>query len=256
MFNNNKEFQKLMDVLESLLGPSGCEWDKKQTHQSLIPYLLEETYEVIEAIENKDMLSLKEEIGDLMLHLLFQAKLAEKEGYFNIADSLKNISSKLIKRHSYIFSKGEHPKDKNASWEQEKKKEKNRDSILDGVPLSLPALTRARRIQEKASSVGFDWEEIIPIWDKIKEEIEELQEAIGTKNNDKIIDEMGDVLFSIVNLARFLDIDPESSLRHTIRKFTDRFKKIEKILNSKGKEIKDSTLEEMDTLWNEIKKEK
>ena len=248
-------FKKLIEVLDSLLSPDGCDWDKKQTHQSLVPYLLEETYEVIEAIEEKNMSALKEELGDLMLHVLFQAKLASDEGHFNITDSLDNISSKLIKRHPHIFSSSTHSTDENASWEELKKKEKNRDSVLDGVPLSLPSLTRARRIQEKASSVGFDWNNIVPIWGKIKEEILELDEAIELNQKEKIIDEMGDVLFSIVNLARFMEIDPESSLRHTIKKFEDRFKKVEKTLEKDGKKMKDSTLEEMDAIWNKVKED-
>ena len=248
------EFQKLIDVLESLLAPGGCEWDRKQTHESLVPYLLEETHEVIEAIERGDMNSLKEELGDLMLHLLFQAKLAESEGHFNISDSLKEISSKLIRRHPHVFEGATQPKDENASWEQAKKKEKNRESVLDGVPLSLPTLTRARRIQEKASSVGFDWKTIKPVWEKVHEEISELNEAIDSKDTDKIKDEMGDALFSIVNLARFLDIDPEASLRQTIRKFETRFKKVEKSFES-NEEMNNASLDQMDKIWNKAKEE-
>ena len=248
-------FKKLIKVLDTLLSPNGCDWDKKQTHQSLIPYLLEEVYEVIESIENKDMKGLKEELGDLMLHILFQAKLASKEGYFDIQDSIENISSKLIKRHPDVFLDPDSQSDGNVSWEQSKKKEKNRDSILDGVPLALPSLTRARRIQEKASSVGFDWNDIVPIWAKIKEELSELDEAIDTQKEEKIKDEMGDLLFSIVNLARFMEIDPESSLRFAIRKFENRFKKVEKKLEQDGKRMEDSNLEEMDLIWNKIKEE-
>lgn len=248
-------FKKLIKVLDTLLSPNGCDWDKKQTHQSLIPYLLEEVYEVIESIENKDMKGLKEELGDLMLHILFQAKLASKEGYFDIQDSIENISSKLIKRHPDVFLDSDSQSDGNVSWEQSKKKEKNRDSILDGVPLALPSLTRARRIQEKASSVGFDWNDIVPIWAKIKEELSELDEAIDTQKEEKIKDEMGDLLFSIVNLARFMEIDPESSLRFAIRKFENRFKKVEKTLEQDGKRMEDSNLEEMDLIWNKIKEE-
>ena len=255
MSDSTANFKKLINILDALLAPDGCDWDKKQTHQTLLPYLLEETYEVIEAIENKNMDALKEELGDLMLHVLFQAKLASNEGHFSIEHSLENISSKLIRRHPHIFSDSMHPIDDNASWEQLKKEEKNRDSVLDGVPLNLPSLTRARRIQEKASSVGFDWNDFLPIWGKIKEETEELHEAIELNEKEKIIDEMGDLLFSIVNLARFMDIDPESSLRHTIKKFENRFKKVEKTLESDGKKMKDSTLEEMDTIWNKVKKE-
>ena len=254
MSDHLADFQKLIDVLESLLAPGGCEWDRKQTHQSLVPYLLEETHEVIEAIEKGDMNSLKEELGDLMLHVLFQAKLAETEGHFNISDSLKDISEKLIRRHPHVFNDDKSSLDNNLSWEQAKKKEKKRNSVLDGVPLSLPTLTRARRIQEKASSVGFDWKEIKPIWSKVHEEISELSQAITLEQKDKIQDEMGDVLFSVVNLARFLDIDPEASLRQTIRKFESRFKKVEKSFEN-SEQMSKASLKQMDKIWNQAKEE-
>lgn len=254
MSDHLADFQKLIDVLESLLAPGGCEWDRKQTHQSLVPYLLEETHEVIEAIEKGDMNSLKEELGDLMLHVLFQAKLAETEGHFNISDSLKDISEKLIRRHPQVFNDDNSSSDNNLSWEQAKKKEKKRNSVLDGVPLSLPTLTRARRIQEKASSVGFDWKEIKPIWSKVHEEISELSEAITLEQKDKIQDEMGDVLFSVVNLARFLNIDPEASLRQTIRKFESRFKKVEKSFEN-SEQMSKASLDQMDNIWNQAKEE-
>ena len=254
MSDHLADFQKLIDVLESLLAPGGCEWDRKQTHQSLVPYLLEETHEVIEAIEKGDMNSLKEELGDLMLHVLFQAKLAETEGHFNISDSLKDISEKLIRRHPHVFNDDKSSLDNNLSWEQAKKKEKKRNSVLDGVPLSLPTLTRARRIQEKASSVGFDWKEIKPIWSKVHEEISELSEAITLEQKDKIQEEMGDVLFSVVNLARFLDIDPEASLRQTIRKFESRFKKVEKSFEN-SEQMTKASLDQMDKIWNQAKEE-
>ena len=254
MSDHLADFQKLIDVLESLLAPGGCEWDRKQTHQSLVPYLLEETHEVIEAIEKGDMNSLKEELGDLMLHVLFQAKLAETEGHFNISDSLKDISEKLIRRHPQVFNDDKSSLDNNLSWEQAKKKEKKRNSVLDGVPLSLPTLTRARRIQEKASSVGFDWKEIKPIWSKVHEEISELSEAIILEQKDKIQDEMGDVLFSVVNLARFLDIDPEASLRQTIRKFESRFKKVEKSFEN-SEQMTKASLDQMDKIWNQAKEQ-
>ncbi len=254
MSNHQDQFQKLIDVLDSLLAPDGCDWDREQTHESLIPYLLEETHEVIEAIENHDMISLKEELGDLMLHVLFQAKLSENEGHFDISDSLKNISSKLIKRHPHVFLKGTEDSHKKESWESTKKKEKGRKSVLEGVPITLPSLTKAQRIQEKASSVGFDWKELSPIWGKINEEIIELKEVIHSNDTNRVKDELGDVLFSIVNLARFLKIDAESALRHTIKKFEGRFKKVEDELESKGVDIQEATLEEMDRIWNEIKK--
>ena len=188
--------------------------------------------------------------------IIFQAKLADKKGYFNIYDSLNEISSKLIKRHPNIFIDNSNLDSNDLSWEKAKKEEKNRESVIDGVPISLPALTRARRIQEKASSVGFDWKELSPVWKKVNEEIAELQEVLNSKNSERIQDEIGDVLFSVVNLSRFLEIDPESSLRHTIRKFESRFKKVEEELDSRGSQMKSSTLEEMDKIWNKVKKEK
>ena len=255
MSKNSIEFEKLIDVLDKLLAPNGCDWDRKQTHESLIPYLLEETYEVIEAIENRNMNALEEELGDLMLHILFQAKLSEKEGHSNIADSLRHISSKLIRRHPHVFLGESHVKDENISWEQAKKKEKGRKSVLEGVPISLPSLTRAQRIQERASSVGFDWKELPPIWDKISEEVAELEEVLYSEDLNRIKDELGDVLFSVVNLSRFLNIDAESALKHTIRKFENRFKKVENELESKGTGMEGSDLKEMDRIWNRIKKE-
>lgn len=256
MSKNSIEFEKLIDVLDKLLAPDGCDWDREQTHESLIPYLLEETHEVIEAIENRNMSDLKEELGDLMLHVLFQAKLSEKDGHFNISDSLKNISSKLIRRHPHIFSNNLDNSYKKENWESTKKKEKGRKSVLEGVPISLPSLTKAQRIQEKASSVGFDWKELSPIWNKINEEILELEEVLQSNNSNRIKDELGDVLFSIVNLARFLSIDAESALRHTIKKFENRFKKVESQLELEGIDIQEATLDEMDKIWNNIKKQK
>ena len=255
MSKKNDQFQKLIDILELLLSPNGCEWDKKQTHQSLIPYLLEETYEVVESIENNDMTGLKEELGDLMLHVVFQAKLAENKGHFNIYDSLEEISSKLIRRHPHVFTEVMDSDGSKLSWEKAKKEEKNRSSIIDGVPKSLPALTRANRVQEKASSVGFDWNSIEPIWDKIEEEIVELKDAITSKDNDRIIDEMGDVFFSFVNLSRYLGIDPESSVRFAITKFSNRFRKVEKLIEEQGKKMNEADLEELDSIWHKIKKQ-
>ena len=250
-------FIKLLEVLRRLRAPEGCPWDREQTAESLIPYLLEETYEIIEAIEEGNAETLKEELGDLTLHILFQAELARDADHFDIADSLKHISEKLIRRHPQVFEKNnsEHPKDDmNKSWEAAKQKEKQRDNILDGVPKNLPALIRARRIQEKAANVGFDWEELPPVLDKVDEEMTELKGAVALKDPENIKDEMGDVLFSLVNLSRFLDINPEDALRKTILKFETRFAQVEKELKKRGKSLTDSTLEEMDEIWNLIKK--
>ena len=249
-------FIELLEVLRRLRAPEGCPWDREQTAESLIPYLLEETYEIIEAIEAGDSETLKEELGDLTLHILFQAELARNAGKFEIGDSLKHISEKLIRRHPHVFDKqnDNQGSDLNMSWEKAKQKEKNRKNLLDGVPKKLPALTRARRIQEKAANVGFDWKEIQPVWGKVEEELEELKEVVAEKDPEKIKDEMGDVLFSLVNLARFLEISPEDALRMTISKFENRFAKVEKELKRRGKDFSDSSLEEMDSIWNSVKK--
>jgi len=250
-------FIKLLEILRRLRSPGGCPWDQKQTSKSLIPYLLEETYEIIEAIEEGDVKTLKEELGDLCLHILFQAELAREKGKFDLSDSLKHISEKLIHRHPQVFNnkkKNQSIDDINKSWEEEKQKEKQRDNFLDGVPKTLPALIRARRIQEKAANVGFDWDELPPVLDKIDEEITELKEAVELKDPENIKDEMGDVLFSLVNLSRFLDINPEEALRMTISKFETRFAQVEKELKKRGKSLTDSTLEEMDEIWNTVKK--
>jgi len=250
-------FIELLEVLRRLRAPGGCSWDREQTSESLIPYLLEEAYEIIEAIEEGDTETLMEELGDLTLHIIFQAELARESGKFDIADSLKHISEKLIRRHPQVFDENnnEHPKDDmNMSWEAAKQKEKKRENILDGVPKNLPALIRARRIQEKAANVGFDWDELPPVLDKVDEEMIELKEAVSLKNPENIKDEMGDVLFSLVNLSRFLDINPEDALRMTISKFETRFSQVEKELKKRGKSLTDSTLVEMDEIWNTVKK--
>ena len=250
-------FIELLEVLRRLRAPGGGIWDQEQTSASLIPYLLEETYEIIEAIEEGDVETLKEELGDLSLHILFQAELARESGKFNISDSLRHISEKLIRRHPQVFDKNNSKhstNDMNKSWEAAKQQEKQRDNILDGVPKNLPALIRARRIQEKAANVGFDWSELPPVLDKVDEEVEELKEAVALKNPENIKDEMGDVLFSLVNLSRFLDVNPEDALRMTISKFETRFAQVEKELKKRGKDLTDSTLEEMDEIWNVVKK--
>lgn len=251
-----EKFDDLIEVLKKLRAPGGCDWDRAQTSTSLIPYLLEETYEVIEAIEEKNTETLKEELGDLSLHIIFQAELAEEKGDFTIADALNGVSEKLIRRHPQVFGdkKNSNLVDQNKSWEKVKQKEKKRKNFLDGVPKNLPALTRARRIQEKASHVGFDWKEINPVWDKVHEEIDELKEAVANNDKDSIKDELGDVFFSLVNLGRFLDVSGEDALRMTISKFENRFAKVEEELKMRGSSMEDSNLDEMDEIWNDIKK--
>ena len=248
---NNLE--DLINLLKKLRAPNGCEWDKQQTHDSLIPYLLEEVHEVIEAIEIKDYNLLKEELGDLLLHIVFQAELANEANQFNIYDSITNINNKLINRHPHIFSDNNNIQWEAGNWETQKQKEKKRNSILDGVPKSLPALTKAQRIQEKAASVGFDWKEINQVFNKLYEEIDELNIAIKENNQNDIEEELGDVLFSIVNLSRHLNINSEVSLDKSIIKFISRFKKLENHIKEKKLDFKKQSLSKLDKLWNEIK---
>ena len=246
-----QNLKDLIDVLKKLRAPGGCDWDRAQTHESLIPYLLEETYEVIEAIDNKDYGSLKEELGDLILHVVFQAELANEKNKFSIEDSIKNVNDKLIDRHPHIFSNRKDQSWEKGNWELAKQKEKKRNSVLDGVPIALPALLRSRRIQEKAASVGFDWDNIKQVFKKVEEEVSELQQAL--KINKGIDEELGDVLFSIVNLSRHLDINPENSLKRSIDKFSLRFKKIESDLRDKKINISDLSLKELDKIWEKNK---
>ena len=247
----NNDLNKLINIVKKLRAPNGCDWDREQTHKSLIPYLLEETYEVIEAINNNDYEALKEELGDLLLHIIFQAELASEKKMFKIDNSINNINNKLINRHPHIFDGNNVDSYTKGNWELSKQKEKNRESVLDGVPKYLPALIKSRRIQEKASSVGFDWEDLNQVMDKVDEELSELKEAIRINKGKE--EELGDLLFAIVNLSRHLNIDPENSLNKAIDKFSNRFHKIEIKLKKENIKIKDLTLEELDIIWNKIK---
>ena len=248
---NNLE--DLIITLKKLRAPDGCEWDKSQDHESLIPYLLEEVYEVIEAIQNKDYILLKEELGDLLLHVIFQAELANEKDKFNIYYSIENINNKLINRHPHIFSDKKNKSWAKGGWELAKQKEKKRNSILDGVPKALPALTKARRIQEKASGAGFDWDKIDPVYDKLYEEIDELNLAIKENNQQNIEEELGDVLFSIVNLSRHININPEVALDKSILKFINRFQKLENHIKKEQLDLKKQSLSDLDKLWDKIK---
>ena len=248
------KLEDLIQILKNLRSPDGCDWDKKQTHESLIPYLLEETYEVIEAIKTNDYKLLKEELGDLLLHIIFQAELASEKEKFNIYDSIQNINDKLIKRHPHIFDNQSDNSWGPGNWESAKQKEKNRKSILDGVPKALPALTKARRIQEKAATVDFDWATIKQVYNKIDEELSELREAVNQKQSTHIEDELGDVLFTIVNLSRHININPEIALDKSIDKFTDRFHKLEQYMQENELDFKEQSIEKLDKLWNKIKR--
>jgi len=249
---NIKSIDKLIEIVKQLRAPNGCDWDRKQTHNSLIPYLIEETYEVIEAIEKNDFDSLKEELGDLLLHIIFQVQLAEESNKFILDEVVESINKKLINRHPHIFINKNIKNWDSGNWEKEKQKDKQRESVLDGVPNALPGLFKSRRIQEKASSVGFDWDNIDQVIKKVDEEIIELKESI--KKQKGINDELGDVLFSIVNLSRHLNLNPEESLNKSTEKFMNRFKKIEKDLESKKMTMNELSIDDLDKLWEKNKK--
>jgi len=252
-----KEFDRLVEIVRQLRDPvSGCPWDIKQTPASLVPNFIEELYEVVEAIEDKDDIALKEELGDLMLHVVFQAQIASEEKTFEMADVLQKITDKLVRRHPHVFG----DLDVNdadtvkMNWERIKKQEKKeRKSVLEGIPRALPALIHAQRTQEKAASVGFDWPDTEPIMEKLAEETAELEEALESGDGAKIREELGDMIFTLVNLARKLHIDAEAALKECSRKFVRRFNYIEEHYEKNGEDIHEASLEELDRIWNQAK---
>ena len=256
-----KEFDDLVNIISLLRNE--CPWDKQQTHESLAKHLIEEAYELLDALaamqtnpENQDKLN--EELGDLLLQILLHSKIAEENNYFSIAGVVTNLQDKLIKRHPHVFGNKnkENTSEVKKDWELQKHIEKRRESRLDGVPKTLPSLTRAQRLQEKASLVGFDWDNIEPIWDKLYEEIEELKQANATGRKVEIEQEIGDVLFTVVNISRFLGIPAEVMLRKSNEKFIQRFKNIEKDLKLKGIPVEKATSKQMNIIWDRIKKSK
>lgn len=254
---NFKNFEKLVEIMEKLRGENGCPWDRAQKREDLKTYLLEETYEVLDAIEKKDDEKLKEELGDLLLQIVFHCQIAKEEGKFDIENVARKINEKLIRRHPHVFGdlKVKTPEKVVLNWEKIKKSENESGSVLDGVPKTLPALLKSYRLQEKAKRVGFDWEKIEDVEKKVMEEFRELKDAISSKDRDKIREEIGDLLFAIVNISRFLNIDPEDALQHSNEKFIRRFKEIESKAKEMGKELYSMTLEEMDILWEKVKKD-
>jgi tetrapyrrole methylase family protein / MazG family protein len=252
------EFGRLVEIMQRLRAPEGCPWDQEQTHRSLRPYLIEEMYEVLETLDRDAYGELKKELGDLLLQIVFHAQIASEEGLFDAAEVVAGINEKLIRRHPHVFgeSRVEGARGVERQWEKIKLNEDHRPKLLEGVPQSQPALNRAFRVQEKAAGVGFDWPSVEPVWEKISEELGELKEEIARGDQRAVEEEMGDLLFSMVNLSRKLGVNPEDALRGTVTKFTRRFSYIEEKLAEQGKGLHDSTLEEMDGLWNEAKKRK
>ncbi len=254
----SEKFIKLIEIVEKLRSPDGCSWDRKQTPKSLIPYFLEETYEVIESVDFENWDNLKEELGDVLLHIILQTQIGIEKNRFNVLDLLDTINRKLINRHPSVFGNDKTNTEldnQKKNWEELKYEEKNRKSRLDGVPLTLPALSRAQRLQEKASYSGFDWDDIGSVWEKVEEEIEELKEAQLHEDEKAIEEELGDLIFSIVNLSRFLNISSEDALRNANKKFANRFYKLEKSLLKEGKTFRNVSLEDLNRIWDKVKKE-
>lgn len=259
MPDNNKDqnaLDRLRSILARLRAPGGCQWDRAQTHKSLVPYLIEETYEVIEAIEEEQTATLKEELGDLLMHVFFHAQIASETGEFTLNEIAEEISDKLVKRHPHVFGdrKDLKPQEVRDQWEKLKVENGEKKTVLGGLPKSMPALIQAYRVGEKAGGVGFDWRDPRDIFGKFKEEIAEFEAEFDRKNRAGLEHELGDLIFALVNLARKLQIDPERALRLTVSRFITRFAHIEKSLKEKGQNFSDTTLEEMEALWEESKR--
>ncbi|MBV7276772.1 nucleoside triphosphate pyrophosphohydrolase [Clostridiaceae bacterium UIB06] len=256
--DSTKDFRDLLDIMEKLRDSDGCPWDKEQTHESLKRYLIEESYEVLEAIDEKDDDKLSEELGDVLLQVVFHAQIGREDGFFNINDVIEKVCTKMITRHPHVF--GNINVDTSdqvlVNWDKIKKKEQGLQSYTDElkhVAKNLPALMRAEKVQKKAAKVGFDWDKIEDALDKVLEEYYEVKDVYKSKEMAKIVEEIGDLIFASVNVARFLDIDPEFALNYTIEKFIKRFAYIEEIAKSKGVDMTNMTLEQMDMLWEEAK---
>ena len=249
----SKSLERLRRIMDELR--EECPWDKKQTIQTLRPQTLEEVYELTDAITDNNWQSLKEELGDVLLHIVFYSKIGAEQGEFELEDVIEGVCNKLVARHPHIYSnvKVQDDSEVKQNWERIKMKEGNK-SVLSGVPQSLPAIIKALRLQDKTKQVGFEWDEVGPVKEKVEEEMRELYEAVETGKQDKIEDEFGDVLFALVNYARFVNVDPENALERTNKKFIRRFQHIEEKAKEAGKDLQHMTLQEMDDLWNQAKR--
>jgi MazG family protein len=265
-----EKFERLVEIMATLRGPNGCPWDKLQDFDSLKPMLVEEVYEVLEAIENNDFDGLSEELGDVLLHVVFHAHLGKEAGKFDINTVIDKISEKLVRRHPHVFGTETvgTPEEVIKNWEAIKAKEKEQKlksrtpeqrSLLEGIPSKLPAIHEAHQISSRAARVGFDWPDIEGIFDKLQEEVRELRDALadqaGDKRRERLEDEIGDILFVIVNISRYLKIDSESALKRTNRKFKSRFQYMERELAQQGKTLDQTSLEDMEALWQKAKSE-
>lgn len=253
-----KDFSKLRRIIAELRGPNGCPWDLKQTHESLTKYIIEEAYEVVEAIQEQDIDHLIEELGDVLLQVLLHAQIGEDDGYFSIDDVIEGLAAKMVRRHPHVFGDktAETAEDVVRNWQEIKQEEKGKrnESILDEVGMSLPTIIRAFELQKKAAKVGFDWPDVSGAWEKVKEEIVEFEaEMAKDSSNEKTVKEFGDILFALVNVARYYEINPDEALFRTNQKFIHRFHYIEERVKESGKSFKDFKLEELDHFWNEAK---
>jgi MazG family protein len=252
-------FESLLSIMTRLRGEDGCPWDREQTRESLKPYLIEEAYEVLDAIDADSPDHVQEELGDVLFQVVFHSQVASEQGEFTMADVLARLNDKMVRRHPHVFAGGavSDAREALAQWEQIKRSEGNADgaprSALDGVPKTLPALLRAQRLQVKAGRVGFDWGEWSAAWSKVREEVGELDAVVGHADAARVREELGDLLFSIVNVARLLDIDAEDTLRQAADKFTRRFNDVEAEMRAQGRSVSDASLEDLDRSWERVK---
>lgn len=257
---NMQEFDRLIQIMKTLRSENGCDWDREQTHESIKPCLIEETYEVADAIIKKDRKNLKEELGDLLLQIIFLSRLSEEEGAFSIEDVVKGINEKLIRRHPHVFgeSSAKGSKEILKQWEKiksEEKRERKDKSVLDGIPKSMPPISKAYKLMDKAARVGFEYHNVMDAYAKIEEETAELKEAYLENDLPHAEEELGDLLMVIIDFARYIKIDPETALHKTNEKFIRRFSYVERKAKEAGKELTEMTLEEMDAFWNLCKRE-
>lgn len=263
--NSKADIQKLVDLVARLRGENGCPWDREQTRETLKPMLIEEAYEVLDALDGASPAELKEELGDLLFQVVFHAQIAQEKGEFRLADIIDRLHEKMVRRHPHVFGGADlrTADDVLRNWEDIKAAERGTSSasspdsgksLLDGIPSRLPALHQAYQMTAKASRVGFDWPDLEAILEKLKEEAAETLEAHAAKDQSRLVDEAGDLLFVAVNVARFLGVDPETALRHSNRKFERRFRYVEAKIKGQGRELKEASLAEMDALWDEAKK--
>jgi len=253
-----QEFKRLVEIMRKLRSPEGCPWDREQNLYSIKEYLIEETFELVEALDNKDIPNIREELGDILLHVVFHSVMAEEENLFNIKDVIKEINDKLVRRHPHVFSDtvADTSEEVEKNWDEIKKTEKVTESksVLKNVPKGLPSIAKSRKLQERARKVGFDWNSADDCMSKVLEEFDEFKEAVKTGNKKDITHEMGDVMFAMINVSRFLDVNTDEALRLANERFINRFTYIEDRLFERGLSHEDATLEEMEALWQEAKK--